>query len=371
MKYVVSIVFFLLFSHLLVQAQDYTWFNPAENSSFQILSQGWSTNDLKNPYDRLPSSAEGKVREAVWNLSRHAAGITIRFASDAPGIKVRYQVSGNVQMPHMPATGVSGVDLYMKSNETNGQLWCKGGYSFKDTIVYTFDELNSIWNAKNSQKEYELYLPLYNHVEWMEIGIPEGYEINAVQPVNTKPVVVYGTSIAQGACASRPGMAWTSILQRKIERPVINLAFSGNGRLEPELIDYISEIEASAYILDCLPNLTSEKLYPEDELKKRIRRSVNTLKEKRPNTPILLVQHAGYSDAVTRKSRYDTVERINAVLKEMYHTFLSEGMKDVFFLSKDEINMCMDCTVDGTHQNDLGMQLYGNAYGKKVSEILE
>ena len=55
-----------------------------------------------------------------------------------------------------------------------------------------------------------------------------------------KPVLVYGTSIAQGGVASRPGLAWTALLERKLDRPVINLAFSGNGRLEPEVLDLIA-----------------------------------------------------------------------------------------------------------------------------------
>ena len=89
--------------------------------------------------------------------------------------------------------------------------------------------------------------------------------------VRINPIVVYGTSIAQGGCASRPGLAWTNILGRKLDRPVINLAFSGNGKLEKELIELLSEIDASLYVLDCLPNLTSPEYYSTGELKKRIR----------------------------------------------------------------------------------------------------
>src|SRR5690606_5312217 len=122
-------------------------------------------------------------------------------------------------------------------------------------------------------------------------------------PRKEKPVIVYGTSIAQGGCASRPGMAWTAILERKLGIPMINLGFSGNGQLEKELIDLIAEIDASVFVLDCLPNLGGFK--PE-EVNKRILASVNTLREKHPKTPIILTDHAGFTenrmDAAVRRT---------------------------------------------------------------------
>lgn len=143
-------------------------------------------------------------------------------------------------MPHMPATGVSGVDLYMK--DANGQaLWCAGKYSFGDTVRYTYDNL-TYRRQSDKGNEFCLYLPLYNGVNLMEIGVPAGSHFEFAAPSKKKPVVIYGTSIAQGACASRPGMAWTNILQRKLDFPVVNLGFSGNGRLEEEFFRLLAEL---------------------------------------------------------------------------------------------------------------------------------
>ena len=62
-------------------------------------------------FDRFPASAEGKVTERVWNLSRDSAGMLVRFQTDATAIWVDYVLRSNsLAMPHMPATGVSGVD---------------------------------------------------------------------------------------------------------------------------------------------------------------------------------------------------------------------------------------------------------------------
>lgn len=164
---------------------------------------------------------------------------------------------GGLSMPHMPATGVSGIDLYATDN--NGQeRWCAGNYSMGDTIVYNFRGLSYAAKSGNGF-EYQLFLPLYNSVSWMEIGVPADASFRFLRVSQEKPLVIYGTSIAQGACASRPGMAWGNILNRKLGHPVINLGFSGNGKLEEALFDLLSEIDARLYIIDCMPNLAGKE----------------------------------------------------------------------------------------------------------------
>ena len=45
-----------------------------------------------------------------------------------------------------------------------------------------------------------------------------------------------------GACASRPGMSISSILGRRLNRPVVNLGFSGNGKMEIPVADLIGSL---------------------------------------------------------------------------------------------------------------------------------
>ncbi len=358
----------------LAQAQNstkYQWHDPVHEESIVFHGQGWDHSELKSPYDRLPSKAEKTVRKAVWNLSRDDAGVYLTFSTDAPEIVVRYQTtSSRYEMPHMPSTGVSGLDLYVDYPDHKNPLWCRGKYSFKDTITYTYSSLNTRHPFPGKIYNYRLFLPLYNGVKWMEIGIPESSILSNSDAEQTKPIVVYGTSIAQGGCASRPAMTWSSIVQRNLDGPVINLAFSGNGRLEPEVITLINEIDASLYVLDCLPNLGNKQNFPDEELKKRIRQSVESMKKAHPNTPILLTDNAGYSDDQVSAGTYEVVVRVNKIQKDMYEKLKEEGITQLYYLSRDAINMCMDCTVDGTHQTDLGMEYYARAYLKKIREIL-
>ncbi|MDB5242600.1 MAG: acetylhydrolase, partial [Spirosoma sp.] len=207
---------------------EYNWWNPTQSEFSSVEGQAWP-NEVENRYDRLPARAEKSVRKEVWNLSHSAAGLLIRFKANTDQIVVRYSVGGPHALPHMPATGVSGVDLYAINSDGNWR-WCTGKYTFKDTLEFRFTNLEPNDTYHQKGREYRLYLPLYNSVKWLQIGVPKGSAFTPLPTRVEKPIVVYGTSIAQGACASRPGMAWTAIVGRMLDRPIINLGFSGNGR---------------------------------------------------------------------------------------------------------------------------------------------
>ena len=345
------------------------WWNPTGSQVPVIEGQAWFEG-LEEPYDRLPLRAKDKVREPVWNLSKHASGLLIRFRTNATQIKVRYSVSGNQAMNHMPATGVSGVDLY--AIDSDGQWsWSRGNRQFGDTIIYSFQGLKANDRYHELGREYRLYLPLYNHVKWLEVGVDESDFFRPLPVRQEKPLVIYGTSIAHGACASRPGMSWANILGRKLDRPLINLGFSGNGRLEDEVVSLLAEIDPKIFIIDCLPNLTSTELYPDAELERRIRKTVTTLREKRPETPILLVEHAGYTDGPIQPGRQKAYERVNNVQKSTFEKLVGEGINGLYYLSNQMIDLQLDDMVDGTHPNDLGMMHYANAYEQGLRKILK
>lgn len=358
---------FLQATSVYSQEINYSWWNPAINQFPVIEGQAWQK--VKNPYDRLPASAEKLVRQDVWDLSQNPAGLMLRFKSNSDQIIVRYKVTGEKAMLHMPATGVSGVDLYAVS--TDGKwLWCAGKYSMGDTIEYRFTGLTPNDTYHQKGREYRLYFPLYNNVEWMEVGVPKGTLFNPLPVRKEKPIVVYGTSIAQGGCASRPGMAWPAIVGRKLDRPLINLGFSGNGRLEKEVIDYIGEIDAKMYVLDCLPNLDASDASKSEFVKNLVIQSVKQLRQKNLLAPILLVEHCGFSDEAVNPSHKQSYTALNHAQRLAFEQLKSEGHSNLYLLSKEEIGLSMDATVDGIHPNDLGMQQYANAYEKIMRNIL-
>ncbi len=339
------------------------WYNPLEAEFPVIQNRGWG-DEIENNYQRLPDRAKDNVRDRVWNLSKNSAGLAIHFYTNAENIEVRYGVSGSHAMPHMPATGRSGVDLYAIDPDGKWNL-LTDKYNFSDTVSFTY---NDIIDSKYHKRgyEYRLFLPLYNTVTWMEIGVPETAEFSFVPLLEEKPIVVYGTSIAQGACASRPGMAWTNILSRKLDLPVINLAYSGNGPLEKEKVDLISELDASMIIYDCLPNMGS---LTDDEVKKRTAYGVSRIREN-SDVPILITDHIGYLNDDMIAGRKEISVRLNNASREVYDSMKLAGVTNIYYLHKDSIDFPADGAVDYIHPNDMGMQVYANAYEIMVRDIL-
>jgi len=364
------VISYLVFQCSLARAQEagnYTWWNPVESNFPVIEGQGWP-QEVKNPYDRLPGRAEKQVRPRVWELSHDASGLSVSFLASSPEIIVKYKVKNSLAFPHMSATAVSGVDLYAV-NSDGDWIWAAGEYKFGDTITYTFKGINANDTYHEHGRRYKLYLPLYNTVEWLKIGVPVGSSFTPLPLSKEKPIVVYGSSIVQGAAASRPGMAWTSIVGRRMERPLINLGFSGNARLDSEVIDLMSEIEAKVFVLDCLPNLASAE-FPPEMIKNKILTAVTKLRQQRKFTPILLIQHDGYADAEIDTNRKKLYAEVNAIQEVAFNQLKAAGIDNIYLLSKEDIGQTMDCTVDGTHPSDLGMMHYADACEKVMRQIL-
>ncbi len=340
-----------------------SWWNPATSESPVIEGQGWHQG-LVHFYDRLPAKAEHNVRKAVWSLSHDAAGLKIRFRAKTTDIYVRYTVGGKLNMPHMPTTGVSGVDLYAV-DENGAWQWdgqWSGGFHFGDTITYHYTSLPDKYT-----KEYHLYLPLYNNVEWLEIGVPDNATLTSLSVSPDKPVVVYGTSIAQGACASRPGMAWTSILGRRLHRPVINLGFSGNGRLEEPVVQLLTELNPEIYVIDCLPNMSG---FPDDTIAARLTHTVTTLRKEKPHVPVLITEHADAAIGSLDQRLEGGYNRVNKVGEQVFAQLKASGLQNIYLLTAKDIGLDIESTVAGVHPNDYGMELYADAYEKIIRKIL-
>lgn len=354
-------LFILIFQSMNLCAQT-DWYNPLEDISLPVQGRGWNA-EIGKVYSRLPLRAKEKVRKPVWDLSQESAGLYVKFHTNAPNIQIKYKVSGGLSMPHMPVTGVSGVDLYTTDADGN-QYWCAGRYGFNDTISYSYENL-TYRNPHNKGNEYCLYFPLYNKVEYLQIGVPAGDRFEFVPASLEKPIVVYGTSIAQGACASRPGMAWTNILQRKLDTPVINLGFSGNGQLDEEVLELIAELDASLFVIDCMPNMTGERV---QLIKDRTEKAVRLIRSKR-KAPILLVEHDGYMGYKASMKKEKEFKDANKQLQAAYHS-LKDEVEGLYYMTFEELGLSMDSQVDGVHATDLGMQQYADAYSRKIKSIL-
>ena len=322
------------------------WF---DGKDLLLAGKGWS--DTPTWYDRLPKKAQGKAPPAVWNLSHSSAGLCLRFTTDAPTLRVRWTVTKpTLAMAHMPATGVSGIDLYEKDKDGRWRFVGNG----RATAV-----TNEASFSPSPGHECLLYLPLYNGTASIEIGIPKDRTISILEASDSrrKPIVWYGTSIVQGGCASRPGMAATAIVGRKLNTEVINLGFSGSGKMEPEMADLLAQLDPSVYILDCLWNMSPE------QVSERVEPFVKRLRAAHPDTPILMAEDSNFQNVCpTVKGR---------VLRVCFEKLTAMGVQNIYLLpSKDMLGDDGEGTVDGCHPNDLGMMRQAETFVRALRPLL-
>lgn len=349
---------------LQAQTDSMLRWNPASSAVDALEGKAWPA-DTAGFYHRLPANAATKVRKEVWDLSGNTAGLWLRFNSNSPVIVVRYTPTGARQLYHMPSTAVSGLDLYSHTIDGNWS-WSMGKINFGDTTSYTFAGLDSV-DQHVPNREYYLYLPLYNTVSWMEVSVPAGHTLRPLPARTELPIIVYGTSIAQGGCASRPGLSWTNQLARKMDRPLVNLGFSGNGRMEKEVVDLIATRAAAVYVLDCLPNCTGMDSM---EVKRRMLYAIQTLRTAHPSTPIVLTEHDGFTDEALHPGSKLPYQIVNHVARRVYDSLQADRFSGLYLLSKDAIHQTIETMVDGVHPNDAGMTQYANAYEQVLRDAL-
>jgi hypothetical protein len=213
-----------------------------------------------------------------------------------------------------------------------------------------------------------LYLPLYNGVNQVEIGLPDGSKLEKADPRGPgerKPIVFYGTSITQGGCASRPGMVHAAIVGRRLNYPVINLGFSGNGRMEAEVARLMAELDPSVYVIDCLPNIDAQAVT------ERTAPLVSILRQAHPNTPILLVEDRSYTNGFLQPPRRERNVTSRVALKAVYDQLKSAGDKNLYYLEGDKLlGADGDDTVDSSHPTDLGFTRQADAFEKVLRPTL-
>lgn len=333
------------------------WYDAA---GLTVEGKGWVDTDRF--YDRLPARAKETVPPAVWSLSRHSAGMGVRFVTDSPKISARWKVlNKNLAMAHMPATGVSGLDLYVKDDGV--WRWIGNGRPQEQST-----ESLLAADIPGGSREYMIYLPLYNGTESLEIGVvPEATLAKApARPAGKdRPLFFYGTSITHGGCASRPGMAYPAILGRMLDRPVINLGFSGNGKMEAVLGDLLAEVDAAVYVLDCLPNLKPE------EVTERVEPFVVALRAARPDTPIVLMENIAYQAGAFLPAPKASYVDKNTALRAVYEQLNAAGVPDLTYVPGETLlGNDGEATVDGTHPTDLGFMRMAEALAPVLRKIL-
>ena len=348
-----------------LKSSDLKYYDPRD-LNLPVIGRGFADcvrpNDTISDgfYTRLPTDMQN-VREALWDLGQNSAGIAIRFRTNSRAIGAQWEPLNNFGMSHMTPTGVKGLDLYAL---IDGQWQFAGiaqpnGKKSRNMIVKKMD---------GQTREYLLYLPLYDGIKSLKIGVDstatiEMPQVNDLLPVNPAtaakedlPIVFYGTSITQGGCATRPGMAFPAIIERKLHKETINLGFSGNGRMDKIMADKIASIPASAYVIDCIENCTYQIVKDSTEY------FIRTIAEANPDTPIFMVS-AYYLPAMYLDTQWKAdAMKENELWREFCEKLRKEGYKNIKYIDvfthgnmkKNPLGPDFEGCVDGIHFTDMG-----------------
>lgn len=334
----------------------------------RIIGKGW--NNTLRPYTRIPANLCDSVRPTLWERSQCSSGIGVRFATNSSRVGIRYELLWDTHLIHMADTGLKGTDLYVFEDDS---VWRHANTN----RPYLKDKERKLVEAcyvenidTTKMTEYMVYLPLYDGVNKVEIKVDSGAVINTGRPDlidGRQKVIAYGTSILQGGCASRTGMAATNIMSRELNCEVVNIGISGEGKMDFCMANAMADIaDASLYLIDPVPNCTEAMCdsltYP----------FVKILRERRPEVPVVMLEGPIYPYA-----RYDSffgkyLPAKNAAYRRGYEQLKAENPDGLYYV--ESINLDGpedDGTVDGIHLTDLGFRHYANKLVPILRPILE
>lgn len=316
-------------------------------------------------YRRLPLKPAYPIRNEVDQLANCTAGVQASFQTDSPLIVVKVVLDAPANMYNMPATSEAGLDIY----EGHPKHMRYVGTTNFDPRQAEYQAVLSEF-ADTALRNFTVNFPLYKGVKELLIGVVPDSKVLAPLPYDSnQSVVVYGTSITQGASASRPGMAYTNILSRKFNREFINLGFSGNGKGDPELARLIANLpDIGCIVLDYEPNCVDTATYG-----RTLPEFIRIIRNQKPVIPLLVISRIRYAkELCDPKMLKDRLERLE-FQRELVNQLQQAGDKAIFFLSGEHLlgEDWDECTIDGVHPNDLGFYRMASAMASVLQTIIE
>lgn len=337
------------------------WHDP-KVAPIQLAGFAWFDTD--EAYRRMPLAPREPLPAAVDQLANATAGGQIRFITDSTLVAVRVQLAGVANMTHMPATGQCGCDVYLERAGRkvfyNAAKYDRSQQGYE--ILLCDLEPGNLYNVT-------LNLPLYMGVHDVRVGLEPKAKVLPPPPYDSPMrVVIYGTSITQGGCASRPGMCYSNILSRRINQEFINLGFSGNGKGEPEVARTMATIrEPGLFVLDYEAN--SGGL---EGMRSTLPEFIRILRQAHPRTQILVLSKIPYST-----EDFHSQARAARLASRDYQRYTVDNLRLCgdgrihFFDGSDLLGRDWpESTVDSVHPNDLGFMRMADTLTPVLQRIL-
>ncbi len=302
---------------------------------------------------RVPKEVAPLVSPSIVQKSTQTAGGRIRFKTDSSYIAVKLLLHNTEKISLMTTVGAKGLDLYADG------IFIRSFVPTYDQGDGDFESVIELGEVK--EREVTIHMPLYAGVIDFYVGVDEKATLSPAKPYkHEKPIVFYGSSITNGAAASRPGMTYESIISRKLDANHHNLGFGGSAKGETAMAEYISGLDMSVFVYDYDHNAPTV-----EHLKNTHEPMFKIIREKNPDLPIIMLSRPQYSLANNRDERF-------AVIKETYDNAVAMGDKNVYLIRGSELfdGLDADFTVDAVHPTDLGFYKMAEALIPILDKLL-
>jgi len=312
------------------------------------------------PYERKDEFLSNLLESAYSSLLNHTSGGTVRFRTNTHAIVVKATLENMSGGEHGSSMGFNGLEVYVGTG--NDRVYCEA--RGQALVGNTFSE---VVHLPEGYKEVMITLPNYSGIKELTIGIPADAEIAEPTERDHAPILYYGTSITQGACASRSWLGFANLTARWLNTDLIHLGFSGSGRGEQIMADYIASYanDISAFVMNYDGNSS------EAEMRERCYPVYKTVRDANPDLPIFLMS-AVYANDV----RPDYREECYKIMKETYDRAVAEGDTNVYLIDcrdvfPEDIRTLRDiCVVDYCHLTDTGMYYAAREIYDAVKKVL-
>ncbi len=332
------------------------------DSRFHVDGLPWFVENGRELF-RLPARFKDTYPRAVWNLAERPTGARIRFRTDSTLFALKLEYPQPPWMKNMHAFGQSGVDLYVGNTYWGNMSADKDAHPGK---IYEHVYFN-LPEQPRSEREIALYLPVYESVKVIALGLEPHARIHAPRPFAlAKPVVFYGTSITQGGCASRPGMNYEAILGRRLNIDFVNLGFSGAGKYEAEVADQVAKIDAACFVLD------GSNIAEAADQAKVYGPFVDVIRGRHPKTPILAISPIYSAEELTTPSRKRQQAERRAFTRKFVSGRIAAGDENIYLVEGTDLLGASQSAglVDGAHPNDLGFQWIADGLMERLARVL-
>lgn len=316
-------------------------------------------------YARLPRALLAQLSPQIGSLALKTSGARVRFSTSASRMTFRMRLADTAIKTHMTPLNMAGAEIWQGEGCALRRVavarpTAAGSVPFEKLDGYALEqEVRCEAQLSGKRETVTLYLPIFEGVEKVEVGLSDDETPYPPTPYAvTPPIVFYGSSITQGACAGRPSLIYPAQVCRALDADFVNLGFAGNALGEVELAHYIASLEMTAFVLDYDHNAPTAEY-----LEKTHWRFFEIIRSAQPKLPILIISRprTGRSNELLYECRQ--------VIERTYQMTLARGDRFTAFLDGSSFfpqGQEDDCLQDFTHPNDYGFRLMS---GRILSEL--